>query len=80
MAHSGDLAARGVDGKLLQFTNLVSFGSFSLSSYYFISFILFIVQGVSLNLEKLMETKTSAVKSLTSGIASLFKSNKVNLY
>ncbi|KAK7578040.1 hypothetical protein V9T40_010245 [Parthenolecanium corni] len=50
MAHSGDLAARGVD-----------------------------VQGVSLNLEKLMETKTAAVKALTGGIVSLFKSNKVRL-
>lgn len=50
MAHSGDLAARGVD-----------------------------VQGISLNLNKLMETKTSAVKALTGGIVSLFKSNKVRL-
>ncbi|XKL62513.1 hypothetical protein PGB90_002346 [Kerria lacca] len=37
------------------------------------------VQGVSLNLNKLMETKTSAVKALTGGIVSLFKSNKVRL-
>lgn len=48
MAHSGDLASRGVE-----------------------------VDGVKLNLEKLMETKTNAVKALTGGIASLFKSNKV---
>lgn len=36
------------------------------------------VEGVKLNLEKLMETKTNAVKALTGGIASLFKSNKVS--
>ena len=50
MAHSGDLAARGV-----------------------------IVGDVKLDLAKLMETKSSAVKSLTGGIAQLFKKNKVLL-
>ncbi|GIY32408.1 dihydrolipoyl dehydrogenase, mitochondrial [Caerostris extrusa] len=33
--------------------------------------------GVKLNLSKMMEQKTTAVKSLTSGIAHLFKQNKV---
>ena len=40
----------------------------------------FAVEGVKLNLEKLMETKTNAVKALTGGIASLFKSNKVRIF
>lgn len=48
MAHSGDLAARGV-----------------------------IVENVKLDLEKLMLTKTTAVKALTSGIAGLFKKNQI---
>lgn len=37
------------------------------------------VQNVSLDLEKLMLTKTTAVKQLTGGIAQLFKKNKVTL-
>ncbi|KAI4500540.1 hypothetical protein M0802_004502 [Mischocyttarus mexicanus] len=48
MAHSGDLASRGV-----------------------------IVQNVQLNLEKLMEQKRNVVSALTSGIAGLFKKNKI---
>ncbi|GFY67181.1 dihydrolipoyl dehydrogenase, mitochondrial [Trichonephila inaurata madagascariensis] len=36
--------------------------------------------GVKLNLEKMMEQKSTAVKSLTSGIAHLFKQNKVTHY
>lgn len=36
-----------------------------------------IVDNLRLNLETLMEQKRSAVKSLTSGIAHLFKQNKV---
>ena len=32
---------------------------------------------VKLNLEKMMEQKTTAVKTLTNGIAHLFKQNKV---
>ncbi|KAL7976273.1 hypothetical protein Chor_002492 [Crotalus horridus] len=34
-------------------------------------------QGLRLNLEKMMEQKSSAVKALTGGIAHLFKQNKV---
>lgn len=49
MAHSGDLANRGVN-----------------------------VSGVTLDLEKLMGAKLNSVKALTSGIAGLFKKNKVN--
>lgn len=48
MAHSGDLAARGIS-----------------------------VENVKLDLEKLMAQKTNAVKSLTGGIAQLFKKNKI---
>ena len=48
MAHSGDLASRGV-----------------------------IIGDVKLDLAKLMDTKNTAVKSLTGGIAQLFKKNKV---
>ncbi|EDV97851.1 dihydrolipoyl dehydrogenase, mitochondrial [Drosophila grimshawi] len=48
MAHSGDLAARGIN-----------------------------CGSVSLDLEKLMGQKTTAVKALTGGIAMLFKKNKV---
>ena len=36
-----------------------------------------IVEGLKLNLDKLMEAKSSAVKALTGGIAHLFKQNKV---
>lgn len=36
------------------------------------------VQGVTLNLETMMDAKRSAVKALTGGIAGLFKSNKVS--
>lgn len=50
MAHSGDLASRGV-----------------------------ITSGVQLDLPKLMGEKDKAVKSLTGGIAMLFKKNKINL-
>lgn len=50
MAHSGDLAARGIS-----------------------------VDNVRLDLEKLMGQKTTAVKSLTGGIAQLFKKNKITL-
>lgn len=48
MAHSGDLANRGLD-----------------------------MEGLRLNLPKMMEAKSTAVKQLTSGIAHLFKQNKV---
>lgn len=48
MAHSGDLANRGIQ-----------------------------VSGVSLDLEKLMGQKLTAVKQLTGGIAQLFKKNGV---
>lgn len=48
MAHSGDLASRGIN-----------------------------IGDVSLDLEKLMGQKTSAVKALTGGIAQLFKKNKI---
>lgn len=48
MAHSGDLASRGV-----------------------------VVEGVTLDLEKLMGQKNNSVKSLTGGIAQLFKKNKI---
>lgn len=37
----------------------------------------FIVDNVRLDLEKFMAAKTNAVKSLTGGIAQLFKKNKV---
>jgi len=33
-----------------------------------------------LNLDKLMEQKSSAVKALTGGVAHLFRQNKVVLY
>lgn len=36
-----------------------------------------LVQGISLNLEKMMAQKSGAVKALTGGIAHLFKQNKV---
>lgn len=36
-----------------------------------------VVENVKLDLDKLMLTKSSAVKSLTSGIAQLFKKNKI---
>lgn len=50
MAHSGDLANRGIEAS-----------------------------NITLNLEKLMSTKSGAVKALTGGIAHLFKQNKVTL-
>ncbi|XP_049844367.1 dihydrolipoyl dehydrogenase, mitochondrial-like isoform X2 [Schistocerca gregaria] len=50
MAHSGDLAKRGVE-----------------------------VSNLKLNLPKMMEAKSTAVKALTGGIAHLFKQNKVQL-
>lgn len=71
MAQSGDLASRGVEGSC----RCLNISSYACMSNYFI---IFIVDGVKLNLEKLMETKTNAVKALTGGIASLFKSNKVS--
>lgn len=42
-------------------------------------FVLTLVTGIRLNLEKMMEQKSSAVKALTGGIAHLFKQNKVSL-
>jgi len=48
MAHSGDLASRGI-----------------------------MVENVKLDLPKLMEQKTKAVKALTGGIAQLFKKNQI---
>lgn len=42
-------------------------------------FALTLVTGLRLNLEKMMEQKSSAVKALTGGIAHLFKQNKVSL-
>lgn len=39
----------------------------------------FSVSNVSLDLDKLMQTKVTAVKTLTGGIAQLFKKNKVTL-
>lgn len=41
-------------------------------------FALILVTGLRLNLEKMMEQKSSAVKALTGGIAHLFKQNKVS--
>lgn len=38
-----------------------------------------LVTGIRLNLEKMMEQKSGAVKALTGGIAHLFKQNKVSL-
>ena len=38
------------------------------------------VEGLKLNLDKLMEQKSSAVKALTGGVAHLFRQNKVVLY
>lgn len=35
---------------------------------------------VRLNLEKMMEQKSTAVKALTGGIAHLFKQNKVSVF
>lgn len=39
----------------------------------------FLVSNVTLDLDKLMQTKLNAVKALTGGIAQLFKKNKVTL-
>ena len=44
---------------------------------HFLSPFNFTVGEVKLNLEKMMEQKTTAVKTLTNGIAHLFKQNKV---
>lgn len=38
-----------------------------------------LVTGIRLNLEKMMEQKSGAVKALTGGIAHLFKQNKVGV-
>lgn len=38
------------------------------------------VEGVRLNLDKMMAAKSNAVKALTGGIAHLFKKNSVSLY
>lgn len=38
------------------------------------------MSGVRLNLEKMMEQKSNAVKALTGGIAHLFKQNKVSTF
>lgn len=72
MAHSGDLTKRGVKGMWLL---LSVCGTWS-KNINKISCLL-AVGDVSLDLDALMETKKSAVKSLTGGIAMLFKSNKV---
>jgi len=37
-----------------------------------------LVDGVKLNLDKMMDQKVKAVKGLTGGIAHLFKQNKVS--
>ena len=37
-----------------------------------------LVSGLQLNLPKMMEAKSTAVKTLTNGIAHLFKQNKVS--
>lgn len=42
-------------------------------------FFLTSVTGIRLNLEKMMEQKSGAVKALTGGIAHLFKQNKVSV-
>lgn len=42
-----------------------------------ISYLCILVSGLSLNLPQMMKAKETAVKSLTGGIAHLFKSNKV---
>lgn len=42
-------------------------------------FFVTLVSGIRLNLEKMMEQKSGAVKALTGGIAHLFKQNKVSL-
>lgn len=75
MAHSGDLKNRGVLGMSLNFffsdtTLLVIISHITL--YFLVS-----VENVRLDLEKLMEQKRNVVKALTSGIAGLFKKNKV---
>lgn len=67
MAHSGDLAARGVSGTYL--TNLHCPWSRNFA----------LVSNVTLDLDKLMQTKSTAVKTLTGGIAQLFKKNKITL-
>ena len=48
---------------------LICFAHFSL--------VYFSVEGLKLNLEKMMAQKSGAVKALTGGIAHLFKQNKV---
>lgn len=42
--------------------------------------LIFPVPAVNLNLSKMMEAKSTAVKSLTGGIAHLFKQNKVIIF
>ena len=41
---------------------------------------MFLVDNLKLNLPKMMETKETAVKSLTGGIAHLFKQNQVRVH
>lgn len=76
MAHSGELAKRGVIRKCFIFYLFI---------IYYVIFqellnfdILFLTDGsVSLDLDALMTTKSDAVKALTGGIKMLFKNNKV---
>lgn len=73
MAHSGNLTNRGIIGTFFLF-NVV----FTPSSAIHLNInFLFSVDGVKLNLDKLMEQKRNVVASLTGGIAGLFKKNKI---
>lgn len=69
MAHSGDLASRGVLGRY----NLSNMCTKHLNEF------MLLVDNVRIDLDKLMASKSNAVKALTGGIAQLFKKNKVTL-
>lgn len=69
MAHSGDLAKRGIECKF--------YLRFHCSKI--LSFITIAADNIRLNLQSLMGQKEAAVKALTGGIVQLFKKNKVTL-
>jgi len=58
--------------------NYVHYQSFCLSTFEdLFNCVVCLVDGVKLNLRKMMEQKETAVKALTGGIVHLFKQNKV---
>lgn len=52
----------------------------SLPTYILSTHLISTVEGLRLNLDKMMEQKSSSVKALTGGIAHLFKQNKVGIF